>query len=105
MIGEALEAKVLKPTNLKGSRWVPYIFKAVKVSIASGNRRDMARSSAQHSTQYLFYQLAVYLLLLPLVLRKASLLQSTATAYCDRRPLKLTETTSIPISMTRMSVS
>ena len=38
MIGEALEAKVLKPTNLKGSRWVPYIFKAVKVSIASGNQ-------------------------------------------------------------------
>ena len=38
MIGEALEEKVLKPTNLKGSRWVPYIFKAVKVSIASDNR-------------------------------------------------------------------
>ena len=38
MIGEALEAKVLKPTNLKGSRRVPYIFKAVKVSIASDNQ-------------------------------------------------------------------
>ena len=59
MSGEALEAKVLKPTNLKGSRWVPYIFKAVKVSIASGNRQDMARSSAQHSTQCLFHQVAV----------------------------------------------
>ena len=31
MLGEALEEKVLKPTNLKGSRWVPYIFKATKV--------------------------------------------------------------------------
>ena len=36
MLGEALEEKVLKPTNLKGSlwsRWVPYIFKATKVHI------------------------------------------------------------------------
>ena len=33
MLGEALEEKVLKPTNLKGSRWVPYIFKATKVWI------------------------------------------------------------------------
>ena len=35
MIGEALEANVLKATNLKGSRWVPYIYKAVTVSIAT----------------------------------------------------------------------
>ena len=33
MLGEALEEKVMKPTNLKGSRWVPYIFKATQVHI------------------------------------------------------------------------
>ena len=33
MLGEAFEEKVLKPTNLKGARWVPYIFKATKAHI------------------------------------------------------------------------
>ena len=37
MLGEALEEKVLKPTNLKGSRWVPYMYKAVKVTTHCSN--------------------------------------------------------------------
>ncbi len=35
MLGEALEEKVLKPTNLRGSLWVPYMYKAVKVTTHS----------------------------------------------------------------------
>ena len=32
MVAEALEEKVLKPVNLGGSRWLPYIHRAIKVS-------------------------------------------------------------------------
>lgn len=31
MLAEALEEKVLKPTTLKGARWLPYIHRAIKV--------------------------------------------------------------------------
>ena len=31
-VGEALEERVLKPTTLRGARWVPYIHRAVTVS-------------------------------------------------------------------------
>ena len=37
MLGEAIEEKVLKPTNLKGSRWVPHMYKAVKATTHSSN--------------------------------------------------------------------
>ena len=30
-IAEAMEEKVLKPTNILGTRWVPYVHKAAKV--------------------------------------------------------------------------
>ncbi|KAJ4929799.1 hypothetical protein JOQ06_018820, partial [Pogonophryne albipinna] len=31
MLADAMEEKVLKPTNLKGSRWLPYIHKATQI--------------------------------------------------------------------------
>ena len=31
MIAEALEEKVLKPSNLHGARWLPYVHRAIKV--------------------------------------------------------------------------
>jgi hypothetical protein len=33
MIGEALEEKILKPTNLSGTRWLPHIYKALDVLV------------------------------------------------------------------------
>ena len=33
MIAEALEEKVLKPSNLHGARWLPYVHRAIKVRI------------------------------------------------------------------------
>lgn len=33
MLADALEDKVLKPTNLKGARWLPYIHKATQVVV------------------------------------------------------------------------
>ncbi|XP_078810615.1 zinc finger protein 862-like [Oryzias latipes] len=35
MLGEALEEKVLKPTTLKGARWLPYIHRATKILCTS----------------------------------------------------------------------
>ena len=32
-LADALEDKVLKPTNLKGARWLPYIYKATQVVV------------------------------------------------------------------------
>ncbi|KAI9532505.1 hypothetical protein NQZ68_031207 [Dissostichus eleginoides] len=31
MLADAMEEKVLKPTNLKGARWLPYIHKATQI--------------------------------------------------------------------------
>jgi hypothetical protein len=33
MIGEALEEKILKPTNLSETRWLPHIYKALDVLV------------------------------------------------------------------------
>lgn len=33
VLAEVLEDKVLKPTNLKGARWLPYIYKATQVVV------------------------------------------------------------------------
>ena len=33
VLEDALEDKVLKPTNLKGARWLPYIYKATQVVV------------------------------------------------------------------------
>ena len=41
MLGEELEEKVLKPTTMKGSRWVLYIFKASKVHIVLPVSREI----------------------------------------------------------------
>ncbi|KAJ8333912.1 hypothetical protein SKAU_G00412310 [Synaphobranchus kaupii] len=35
MLAQALEEKVLKPTNLRGARWLPYIHKATKILCTS----------------------------------------------------------------------
>lgn len=32
-VADALEDKVLKPTNLKGARWLPYMYKATEVVV------------------------------------------------------------------------
>ena len=32
-LADALEDQVLKPTNLKGARWLPYIYKATQVVV------------------------------------------------------------------------